>query len=376
MKVLSIYYKHKRGGFNRRLYQLYRALAERDHRIHYIAASPFPVSHPHIDAHILPIAFLRKENPVFWICFLMAAPLWCLGVACKYNIDKIIVFSGFYAAICSPAAVILRRPMIVFLRADVVKESRQEGKSSLKIALHRMLERLGLRFASLVVANSRTLRRSISARQGRLRLDVLPNNIPKPNPLTTAQKQRIRSRYRLTADQFVVTTAAPHNRVKNIDFLILAFSRISAPHARLVLIGDDPTGGGETKRLERLVRDLGLQSRVVFTGWLDDSIQTVAAADLFVTSSTQEGSPNALLEALACDIPCLGSRIPEIKEILGAEELLFDLKSPTELACKIERAAEDNIYLSELKRLADQQKKAYTFDWDQAVTALVGRAGC
>lgn len=373
MKVLSIYYKHKQGGFNLRLYRLYRALAERDHRIHYIAASPFPVSHRNIDAHILRIPFLRKENPIFWLCFLLAAPLWCLLIAYKYNIDKIIVFSGFYAAICSPAAVILRRPMIVFLRADVVKESRLEGKASLRIALHRLLERLGLRYSSVVVPNSQSLRNQISARQGRLRFDVLPNNISETIQLTDAQKAQIRSRYHLRSDQFLVVTASPFNRVKNIDFLIRAFSAVSDSHARLMLVGDDLSGSGERIRLEGLVQNLALEPLVVFTGWLEDPIPTVAAADLFVTTSSQEGSPNALLEALACNIACLGSRIPEIEEILGREELLFALDSPAELAYKLHRAAVDETYRKKLKRLAKQRIHAYRFDWDRAAAALVCR---
>ena len=373
MKVLSIYYKHKQGGFNQRLYRLYRALTDRGHSIHYISAAPLPVSRKNIDAHILRIPFLRTENPIFWICFLMAAPLWCLWIAFKCDIDKIVVFSGFYAAICSPTAFFLRRPMIVFLRADIVKESRLAGKSSLKIALHRLLEGLGLRFSSLVIPNSQSLRNRVSARQERLRFDVLPNNIAKSIELTPAQRERVRSHYHINPDQFIVVTASPFNRVKNIDFLIRAFSLVSAPIIRLMLVGDDLTGGGERKRLERLVRHLDLESLVVFTGWLDDPMQTVASADLFVTASAQEGSPNALLEALACNIPCLGSRIDEIEEILYCRELLFDLKSPAELAQKLRKAAMDQKYRHHLKRLADQRKKAYSFDWDQAATAMIAR---
>lgn len=374
MRILSTYYKHKPGGFNQRLYRLYRALAERNHRIHYIAAAPFPLAHPSIEAHILRIPYCSSEGAIFWTCFLLAAPLRCLLIAARRNIEKIIVFSGFYAAICSPAAVLLRRPLIVFVRADVVKESRLQGKGSLKIGLHRLLERVGLRFSTLVVANSRTLGQRISDRHRRLRFEVLPNNISKAVEIGAREKDRIRRRYRLGNEHFLVVTASPFNRVKNIDFLIRAFSTAAVERARLMLIGDDLIGSGERKRLERLVQDLHLQSQVIFTGWLDNPVHTVASADLFVTASAQEGSPNALLEALACSIACLGSRIPEIEEILGCDELLFSLDSTRELARKIRRAAEDENYRDQLKRLADQRKKAYMFDWEQAVAEIVRRA--
>ena len=371
MKILSVYYKHKQGGFNQRLYKLYRALTDRDHHIHYIAASPFPISRTNIDAHVLRIPFWRAENPVFWICFLMMAPLYCLWIAISRNIDKIVVFSGIYAAVCCPTAVLLQRPMIVFLRADVLKESRLQGKSLLKIALHGFLERLGLRFSSLVITNSLILRNTISERQSGLRFDVLPNNITGSIELTTTRKMQIRSRYHLGPDQFLVVAASPFNRVKNIDFLVRAFSKISAPNARLMLVGDDLTGSGERKRLEHLVRQMNLDSQVVFTGWLDEPMQAIAAADMYVTASKQEGSPNSLLEALAINLPCLGSRIPEIEEILRYRELLFDLKSTTELAQKIDQAATDKKYRQKLQRLAEQCKKAYSFDWDQEVANII-----
>ena len=70
MITLSLFYKHKEGGFNKRLYRLYNTLAEHGHDIHYIAAEKLQVKNSQIFAHIIRPPFFKKENYIFWIYFI------------------------------------------------------------------------------------------------------------------------------------------------------------------------------------------------------------------------------------------------------------------------------------------------------------------
>jgi len=92
-------------------------------------------------------------------------------------------------------------------------------------------------------------------------------------------------------------------------------------------------------------------------------------------SSTQEGSLNALLEALACGIACLGSRIPEIGEILYYDELLFDLSSPHQLAGYIQKAGTDPDYLQRLTQLARRRREIFKFNWQERAVQYVTEEG-
>lgn len=374
MNILSVYYKHKRGGFNKRLYQLYMALVARKHTVHYIAAEAFPIAHPNIFAHIIRIPFCRQENFFFWICFVLSVPCYTVWVAGKNRIQRIVVFSAFYAAICCLAAFVTRIRMITFLRADVLREAHYARKSGLKILLHRIFEFIGLRFSSLVVANSGSLKYSVSGRHQRLRWAVLPNNIEQQIHIGDAEKSQIRREHNLPANGYLVATAAPLSRVKNIDFLLEAFSKLNMDSARLLIIGDDLNNTGERKRLEALAERLQIDTQTVFTGWLDNPLKTIAAADLFVFPSSQEGSPNNLLEALACNIPCMGSRIPEIGEILHNDELQFGLDSTEELTRKIRRASTDPAYAQYLAQLSARRKQAYVFDWNHEAVRIITEA--
>ena len=71
--------------------------------------------------------------------------------------------------------------------------------------------------------------------------------------------------------------------------------------------------------LKKLVEELNLNGKVVFTGNISyEKIPEVyAAADYFVLSSLSEGLPTALLEAMACGIPIIGTDVGGVSESLG-----------------------------------------------------------
>ena len=90
---------------------------------------------------------------------------------------------------------------------------------------------------------------------------------------------------------------------------------------RLEIVGD----GRHRDDLRSLAARLGLTGRVVFHGQLaaGDAVRGVLdRADLFVMPSRQEGLPRALIEAMARGLPCLGSDVGGIPELLDAEDLV------------------------------------------------------
>jgi glycosyltransferase involved in cell wall biosynthesis len=375
MIFLSIFYKHKKGGFNNRLYKLYQALATRNHIVHYIAVEEFPIKHPNIIKHILWVPYSEKENFLFWSFFILLTPFYCFWIAKKNSINRIIIFSSFYAFVCSLAVILLRIKMVTFLRADIIRESRYENKPFFKLFLDYVFERIGLKLSHLVVPNSKSLMQNISLRNQNVNLVVLPNNIEYEYRINQRDKNTIRQRYGLSYKHFIIITAAPLNRVKNVGFLIQAFSKIESDIARLIIIGEDLKNTGERDRLEALSIELGINAKTIFTGWLDDPMESIAASNLFVFPSLQEGSPNALLEALSCNISCLGSRIPEIVEILKEDELLFSISSPEELTQNIRRNISEPSYAKKILELSIKRKDDYQFNWDSRAVDIVLKDG-
>lgn len=85
--------------------------------------------------------------------------------------------------------------------------------------------------------------------------------------------------------------------LKKFDYLIKAFSRLERefPRVGLVIIGNGP----ERENLDKLVKKLNIQNKVIFTEKISNPIQWFAKADIGVISSEIEGFPNVLIEMMA-----------------------------------------------------------------------------
>jgi len=119
----------------------------------------------------------------------------------------------------------------------------------------------------------------------------------------------------------VIATAGRLVGVKDHPTLLRAFaSLVTRRPARLVLFGDGPLRG----ELEAESRELGIASRVLFAGYVNDPAACYAAADLFVLSSTSEGFGNVLIEAMAAGVPVVSTDAPH-----GPREILADGKYGT-----------------------------------------------
>jgi glycosyltransferase involved in cell wall biosynthesis len=112
----------------------------------------------------------------------------------------------------------------------------------------------------------------------------------------------------------VIVGAGRMQRQKDFPTLIRAFAKLDRSRAhRLVILGD----GGERPKLERLIRDLGLEGDVDLPGFKTNPFPFLARARLFVLSSLWEGSPNVLTEAMALGTPVVATDCPS-----GPRELL------------------------------------------------------
>lgn len=90
---------------------------------------------------------------------------------------------------------------------------------------------------------------------------------------------------------------------------------------KLILVGD----GKHRAELEARAATLGLGERVCFCGQLtagDDVRKQLDQADLFVLPSHQEGLPRAMVEAMAWGLPCIGSTVGGIPELLPSEDMV------------------------------------------------------
>jgi glycosyltransferase involved in cell wall biosynthesis len=364
-KILSIYYKHKPGGFCKRFYMMLKALADAGGEVHYIAVEPYPISHPRIVPHILWVPFSKREGLLFWIYFILTVPFYSLLIGLRSKIDIVSVFGGLYSFLAFPLK-LGGTPIITFARSDVREINRLQRRSPLLMFFEDILVGIGFKRSDRVITVSDFLRETLSTRYRihSKKIGVLKNHITYA-PTDALTREACRRRLGFGTGNFIVVTLAVLNPEKNIEVLIRAGGALEMP-ATILIVGEGP----ERLKLERVASQAAGSTRVIFAGWQDPVSDYLSAADLCVFPSRYEGCSNALLEALAHGVACLGSRIPQNREVLCSESLLFDPDDPEELAKKISRISTDGGYLEEVRTLSEQSAKPFLFDWDDAVVVL------
>lgn len=135
-----------------------------------------------------------------------------------------------------------------------------------------------------------------------------------------------------TATDIVVGFAGRMVAVKDLPTLVRAFARAAeqVPHLHLALAGDGP----ERERVADLVRQLGIDARVHFLGWVDDLCRYQATIDLCVLSSLNEGTPVAAIEAMAAGLPVVSTSVGGVPDVVedGVSGLLVPVGNVTALA--------------------------------------------
>jgi glycosyltransferase involved in cell wall biosynthesis len=141
------------------------------------------------------------------------------------------------------------------------------------------------------------------------------------------------------AEQFVVLLVGQLIKAKGADVLLRALAPLPA-HAVLWLIGE----GEEKEALAQLVVELGLETRVRFLGLQQHVQPYLQAADCFVCPSRwAEAAGLVVLEAAACGLPVLASRIGGLPEYVeeGQGGFLFEPCNHAELAALLVRLIKD-----------------------------------
>jgi glycosyltransferase involved in cell wall biosynthesis len=113
-------------------------------------------------------------------------------------------------------------------------------------------------------------------------------------------------------DEIVFFGAARLSDQKAHHFLIEGFAGLPrTTRARLALAGEGP----KRPDLEALIARLGAGDRVTLLGARRDIPELLGGADVYATSSLQEGHPLSILEAMAVNLPVVAPRLPTIEEI-------------------------------------------------------------
>lgn len=172
----------------------------------------------------------------------------------------------------------------------------------------------------------------------------------------TGVATNLRAELNIPNNAFVVGHTGRFNQAKNHDTIIKVAAQLIEKHPDIYFM---LCGNGVKENLKTLVKDKGLDKRLILFENRSDIPVFLNTLDCYLFPSTREGQPNALIEAMVMGLPFVASDIPPIRETVGEDYTLYPAMDVNALALAIE-----NEYLERRGRDTDlQQKMIKRFDY-------------
>jgi len=138
------------------------------------------------------------------------------------------------------------------------------------------------------------------------KIEVVPNGIDLSEFDNLPERGEFRKKYSLNDSQKIILYLGRIHKIKGLDLLVKAFTELSKHlnEAKLVIVGPDD---GYLSSLKKLIAELGISDRVLFTGPLygQEKLRAYVNADVYVLPSSYEIYGITVLEAMACGIPVI-----------------------------------------------------------------------
>lgn len=205
-------------------------------------------------------------------------------------------------------------------------------ETDLRGLLYQWVQRQALRKFDAVVAVSRPihdrLRRSGIADS---KLHLVPNGLT-----IERAASRLEARRELgVGNESLIGWVGRLSSEKGPDIALDAFARVAHPDACLALIG----AGREEDALRARANALHVADRVRWLGAVPDAGKLFSAFDAFLLSSRTEGTPMALLEAMAAGVPVVATRVGGVPDIVDdAVAALIESEDVAGIASALDQA--------------------------------------
>lgn len=317
-RILFVITKASWGGAQRYVYDLAVAAKAKGHTVRVVTGAPGELTRRLSDAEIEAVCLpaLARDIDIAKEIRAFAA---LLGEMRRFRPDVVHGNSSKAGGLVMLAGRLLLVPRLIFTAHGwAFNEDRPALSRALIWLLHYATVILSHRTICVSEAMKRDAR-SMPLVGGKL--IVIHNGIA-PHTLLTQEEARMLLAPHVSFPVWIGTVAELHP-TKRIDTLIRAFAAIADefPDAMLIILGE----GEERLRLEGLVRDCGLESRVRLRGHVERAYAYMSAFDVFALPSRSEALGYVLLEAGMASLPVAASNVGGIPEIVedGVSGTLF-----------------------------------------------------
>ncbi|MBC7350802.1 MAG: glycosyltransferase [Thermogutta sp.] len=228
-----------------------------------------------------------------------------------------------------------------------------------------LFNRFLLRRHDVIVAVGKAVKHALVEKEGfpASRISVVYNGVDMRRFDGCAEKRNsYRDSLGATPRDVVVVHVARFDPLKDHLTALRAFRYLRDIPMKLILVGDGPT----RSEIESTIRSLNLEDCVRILGYREDVPEVLAAGDIFLLTSLNEGIPVTIIEAMMVGLPVVATEVGGVPEIVAKDEtgLLVSPGNPEETAKALRRLATDCELRTRLGH-AGRQRAAALFSEDR-----------
>lgn len=373
MKILIINYEFPPlgGGAGNASYFIAREMAKAGHEVIVYTSHFKGLVHREVKDGFTIIRIPVKRNKIdactiFEMMTFLLSGLWHISKIKREFTPSVVL--AFFTIPCAPIAWYLKMrwsiPYLTLLRGGDVPGFKGIGRAAAFVhVMLKPLTRILWKHSLAVIANSRGLA-ELARKTWNGQIHVVHNGVD-----TDYFKPALTKK---SADHVRILFAGRLSEQKGLKpFLEILKDLQTCRPWKMTIVGDGPL----RSQLEQLVNQTEtLSQKVEFKGWLnkENLLNEYQQSDIFILPSLDEGMPNVLLEAMACGLPVLTTRIAGNEELIiqGENGFLYnpnDSKSAIEYLIGLIDNNELAIRISDKNRKYRIQK-----NWNQAAHQLFG----
>jgi len=298
------------GGVTRVVYEISKGLVRRGHEVTVYATDALnPRSRIHVDSNPIwldgiKVYYFKNISNCLASKYHVALPLGLFFKSKEIKKFDIIHLHGYRHLLNVVVAHYARKygmPYLIHTHGSLL---RMEEKKRVKRIFDVLCGYKVLRNAATAIALTETeLKQYKKMGIHENKIVILPNGIDLTQYASLPQKGSFRKKYGINNEEKIVLYVGRLHESKGIDLLLKTFPRIlkEFPNCSLVLVGPDD---GYRNEAERIAKELKIENKVVFTGFISQNEKLAAFVDanVFVTPRFS-GFPVSFLESCACGTP-------------------------------------------------------------------------
>lgn len=336
--------------------ELGRALAAKEHNVHFISYSQparLDFFNPHVFFHEVSI----YKYPLFeYVPYETILASKIVDIVKQNKLDVLHV----HYAIPHASAALMAKNILIEQGIDIPIVTTLHGTDITLVGKDPTYEPVvsySINHSDAVTAVSESLKRDTYANfHIQKQIHVIPNFIDFSR-FVKQKKEHFKKAIAPQGEKILVHTSN-FRKVKRVEDVIKVFAIVSKQVAcKLLLIGDGP----ERTNIELLSREMGVDDRVTFLGKQEQIEEILSVCDLFLLTSETESFGLAALEAMACEVPVISTNtggIPEVN-IEGVTGFLSNIGDVEEMAKNALKLLKNDELLKEFK--ANALNKAREF---------------